>query len=316
MPTAPDVMLQSDLPLPRTQGKVRDIYTLPFSEPWGDRLLLVATDRVSAFDVVLPTGIPDKGRVLTQMSAFWFEATAAVVPNHVIRVIDSTDNPDLPVRLGPEFIGRSMLVRKAVPVKVEAIVRGYLSGSGWKEYRESGRICGIPLPAGLRESDPLPQPIFTPSTKGEIGEHDVNISYAQAAVIIGEPVANVVRTRALALYVYGAERARQRGFLIADTKFEFGLAAAGGGPPEPILIDEALTPDSSRYWDAASYRPGEAQPSFDKQPLRDWLEAQGWNKAPPAPSIAAEIVDLLRQRYLDVFTRITGRDLLRPPTAH
>ena len=302
---ANDVMLTSDLPLPKTQGKVRDIYDL------GDRLLLVATDRVSAFDVVMPNGIPDKGRVLTQMSAYWFDQTQAVVPNHMIRVIDSTTNPDLPVKLGPEFIGRTMLVRKAQPVKLEAIVRGYLSGSGWKDYQSTGKVCGIPLPAGLRESDPLPQAIFTPSTKAEAG-HDENISYEQAIQVVGETVANAVRVRSLALYTYGLERASERGFIIADTKFEFGVLDGESGEPEPILIDEALTPDSSRFWEAAIYKAGEPQPSYDKQPLRDWLERSGWGKEPPAPELPPEVVDHLRGRYVEAFQRITDRELLRP----
>ena len=303
--TTDDVLLQTDLALPKFQGKVRDVYDL------GDRLLLVATDRVSAFDVVLPNGIPDKGRVLTQMSAYWFEQTEGVVPNHMIRVIDSTENPDLPVALGPEFIGRTMLVRKTVPVKLEAIVRGYLSGSGWKDYQASGMVCGIPLPAGLRESDALPQAIFTPSTKADEG-HDENISYEQAVEIVGADVANTVKVRSMSLYMYGLAQAQQKGFIIADTKFEFGMIANAEGEEEAILIDEALTPDSSRFWDVAIYEPGKAQPSFDKQPLRDWLESTGWEKTPPAPAMPAEVVKLLQGRYVTGFERITGRELLRP----
>ena len=302
----PDVFMESDLPLPKRRGKVRDIYDL------GDRLLLVATDRVSAFDVVLPNGIPDKGRVLTQMSAFWFKTTAAVVPNHMIRVIDSTANPDLPLPLGPEYVGRTMLVRKAQPLPLEAIVRGYLSGSGWIEYQNTGRICGLALPPGLRESDALPQPIFTPSTKAETG-HDENITYEQAVALVGEALANTVRVRSIALYTYGIERARARGFLIADTKFEFGLLPNDQGEPEPILIDEALTPDSSRFWEAAAYQPGGPQPSYDKQPLRDWLVAQGWNKEPPAPALPPDVVQHLHDRYVEAFRRLTGQELLRPP---
>ena len=300
-----DVLLHTNLDLPKFQGKVRDVYDL------GDRLLIVATDRVSAFDVVLPNGIPDKGRVLTQMSAYWFENTEGVVPNHMIRVIDSTDNPDIPVPLGPDFIGRTMLVRKTVPVKLEAIVRGYLSGSGWKDYRTSGKVCGIPLPAGLRESDALPEAIFTPSTKADEG-HDENIPYEQAVGIVGAEVANTVKVRSMSLYMYGLERARQQGFIIADTKFEFGMAPNDQGEDEAILIDEALTPDSSRFWDVAIYQPGQAQPSFDKQPLRDWLESTGWDKTPPAPAMPPEVVALLQERYAQGFERITGRQLLRP----
>ena len=304
--TPPDtVMLQSDLPLPKRSGKVRDIYDL------GDRLLLVATDRVSAFDVVLPTGIPDKGRVLTQMSAFWFESTRSVVPNHMLRVIDSTQNPDLPVSLGPEYVGRTMLVRKAEPVPLEAIVRGYLAGSGWAEYQRSGSVTGIRLPQGLRESDPLPQPLFTPSTKAETG-HDENITFTQAVNIVGEEIANQLKVRALALYIFALERALASGFIIADTKFEFGLADSDEGARDTILIDEAVTPDSSRFWEAAAYTPGQPQPAYDKQLLRDWLERSGWNKGPPAPPVPADVVEQLRARYLSAFERLSGRTLVRP----
>lgn len=304
-----DVMMESDLDLPRRQGKVREIYEVD-----AERLLIVATDRVSAFDVVLPTGIPDKGRVLTQMSAFWFERTRDIVPNHMLRVIESTSNPDLPVPLGPEYVGRSMLVRRAEPVKIEAVVRGYLAGSGWKDYQRTGQVCGIPLPAGMTESEPFPQPLFTPATKADIGEHDENISFAQAVEIAGEEVANTIKVRSIALYLYGLERARQQGFVIADTKFEFGLAPNDQGEPEPILIDEALTPDSSRFWEASMYKAGTHQEAFDKQTLRDWLERDhsGWAKTAPGPAIADAVVADLRRRYLEAFERITGRELLRP----
>ena len=297
------VMLESDLAAPLRRGKVRDIYD------FGEQLLIVTTDRVSAFDVVLPTGIPEKGCVLTQMSAYWFEATSTVVPNHMIRVIDSTDNPDLPLQLGPEYVGRSMLVRKAVPVKLEAVVRGYLAGSGWAEYQRTTRVCGIPLPPGLRESDALPQAIFTPSTKADVG-HDENITYRQAVAIVGEDVANTVKVRSMALYLFGLERARQAGFMLADTKFEFGVTKNEQGEDEVILIDEALTPDSSRYWDGSVYKPGQSQPSFDKQPLRDWLSSTGWNKEPPGPPISDEVVAVLTERYRAAFERVTGRELL------
>ena len=298
------VVMQSSLDLPKHQGKVRDIYDL------GDRLLLVTTDRVSAFDVVLPTGIPDKGCVLTQMSAFWFDATESVVPNHMIRVIDSIDNPDIPVPLGPEYIGRSMLVKKCEPVKLEAIVRGYLAGSGWAEYQRDGTVCGIPLPAGLTESEPLPNPIFTPSTKGDVGEHDENITYEQAVGIVGEDTANTVKVRSMALYTYGLSRAQEAGFFLADTKFEFGVTQNEQGEDEVILIDEALTPDSSRFWDAAIYKPGQSQPSYDKQPLRDWLSATGWDKEPPAPALPDDVVENIRSRYRTAFERVTGRELI------
>ncbi|MXX33029.1 MAG: phosphoribosylaminoimidazolesuccinocarboxamide synthase [Chloroflexi bacterium] len=298
------VMMESDLDLPKHSGKVRDIYDL------GDRLLLVTTDRMSAFDVVLPTGIPDKGCVLTQMSAFWFDATESVVPNHMIRVIDSTDNPDIPVSLGPEYIGRTMLVKKCEPVKLEAIVRGYLAGSGWAEYQRDGTVCGIPLPAGLTESEPLPNPIFTPSTKGEVGEHDENITYEQAVGIVGQDVANTVKVRSMALYTYGLSRAQEAGFFLADTKFEFGATQNEEGEDEIILIDEALTPDSSRFWDAGIYKPGQSQPSYDKQPLRDWLTSTGWDKEPPGPELPDDVVKDIRGRYRTAFERVTGRELI------
>ena len=297
------VMMEADLDLPLKRGKVRDVYDL------GDRLLIVATDRVSAFDVVLPNGIPDKGRVLTQMSAYWFEATSSVVPNHMIRVISSTDNPDIPVPLGPEYVGRTMLVQKAQAVMLEAVVRGYLAGSGWAEYQQSQTVCGIPLPAGLRESDALPEAIFTPSTKAEIG-HDENITYQQAEEIVGAEIANTVKVRSMALYLFGLEHARGAGFFLADTKFEFGVVQNGQGEDEVILIDEALTPDSSRFWDSEVYKPGQSQPSYDKQPLRDWLSASGWDKEPPGPELPDDLIAELRDRYISAFRRVTGRELI------
>ncbi len=302
-----DTLLTTNLPLPKKQGKVRDIYDL------GDRLLIVTSDRISAFDVVLAEGIPDKGRVLTQMSAFWFEITKNVVPNHMIRVIDSTVNPDLPIELEPEFIGRSMLVEKAEPVLLESIIRGYLSGSGWKSYKETGEICGITLPSLLEESQILPDPIFTPSTKAEEG-HDENITYEQAVQIVGSETINVIKLRSLALYLYGLERAKQSGFLIADTKFEFGIRKGESDEEEIILIDEALTPDSSRFWDMSIYKPGHPQPSYDKQPLRDWLESTGWNKKDPPPTLPSNVITDIHDRYLQAFSRITGRELIRPQT--
>ncbi len=298
-----NVMMEGDLDLPLKRGKVRDVYDL------GDRLLIVATDRVSAFDVVLPNGIPDKGRVLTQMSAYWFDATSTVVPNHMIRVISSTENPDIPVALGPEYVGRTMLVRKARPVMLEAVVRGYLAGSGWAEYRQSRTVCGIPLPDGLRESDALPEAIFTPSTKAEVG-HDENITYQQAEEIVGAEIANTVKVRSMALYLFGLDHARGAGFFLADTKFEFGVVQNEQGEDEVILIDEALTPDSSRFWDSEVYRPGQSQPSYDKQPLRDWLSAGGWNKEPPGPELPDELIAELRERYVTAFQRVTGRELI------
>ena len=298
-----NVMMEGDLDLPLKRGKVRDVYDL------GDRLLIVATDRVSAFDVVLPNGIPDKGRVLTQMSAYWFDATSTVVPNHMIRVISSTENPDIPVPLGPEYVGRTMLVKKAAPVMLEAVVRGYLAGSGWAEYQQSRTVCGIPLPDGLRESDALPEAIFTPSTKAEVG-HDENITYQQAEEIVGAEIANTVKVRSMALYLFGLDHARGAGFFLADTKFEFGVVQNDQGEDEVILIDEALTPDSSRFWDSEVYRPGQSQPSYDKQPLRDWLSAGGWNKEPPGPELPDDLIAELRERYVTAFQRVTGRELI------
>jgi len=297
------VLLETHLPNLYARGKVRDTYDL------GDRLLMVATDRISAFDVVLPNGIPDKGAVLTQLSAFWFEQTASVVPSHFIRLADGTPADDLPFELPPEFVGRSMIVRKARRVDIECVARGYLSGSGWAEYRESQSVCGIRLPPGLRESDELPEPVFTPSTKAESG-HDINISYEQVLEMVGAKAASVLRLRSLALYKYAAQYARQRGIIIADTKFEFGWAEMDG-QEEIIVIDEVLTPDSSRFWPADGYQPGGPQPSFDKQPVRDWLTASGWNKAPPAPVLPPEVVASTAERYREAYRRLTGRELSR-----
>ena len=278
----------------RGRGKVRDIYEL------GDRLLIVATDRLSAFDVVLPTPIPDKGRVLTQLSVFWFEKLADIVPNHVISA------KDFPAELAAhaaELAGRAMLVRRTEPVPIECVVRGYISGSGWKDYQKTGGICGIPLPAGLRESDRLPEPIFTPSTKATTG-HDENISFEETVSRIGRPLAERLRDVSLALYRRAYEHAAARGIIIADTKFEFGLLCR-----ELIWIDEALTPDSSRFWPAAQYSPGKAQPSFDKQYVRDYLERIGWNKQPPAPALPPDVVAATREKYKEAYQRITGHAL-------
>ena len=286
----------SDLKL-LSRGKVRDIYDL------GDKLLIVATDRISAFDVVLPTPIPDKGRILTRMSLFWFDFLKDIVKNHLL-----TANVDeYPEETGPyrEILsGRSMLVKKARVLPVECIVRGYITGSAMKEYRETGRVCGIPLPAGLREADRLPEPIFTPSTKAAQGEHDVNITFEECARIIGKELAERVRELSLALYRRAAEYAESRGIIIADTKFEFGLSDG-----ELILVDEVLTPDSSRFWPREEYEPGRAQKSFDKQFIRDWLTEIGWNKKPPAPEIPPEIVEKTRERYLEALKRLTGETL-------
>ena len=282
---------------PQRHGKVRDIFDL------GDRLLLVATDRISAFDYVLGSGIPDKGKVLTQLSAFWFARTQSIVPNHLLSV-DAQNYPDGLGRHADILGGRSMLVRKTNPVPIECVARGYLSGSGWKEYQKSGSVCGVPLPAGLRESDRLLTPIFTPATKEESG-HDINISEAQAGRIIGEDLTRRLRELTLALYEHGAAHAESRGIILADTKFEFGLTAQG----DIILIDEVLTPDSSRYWPRDQYTPGGAQPSFDKQFVRDYLETLSWDKTPPAPALPPDVVAKTQAKYLEAFQRLTGRRL-------
>ena len=286
-------ILSTDLPFPVfRRGKVRDVYDL------GDRLLLVATDRISAFDCVMPEGIPDKGRILTQVANFWFGATGDILPNH----LSATRVEDYPPELQAfrELLeGRSMLARRTEPLPVECVVRGYLAGSGWKEYQANRTVCGIPLPEGLRLADRLPAPIFTPSTKAEEG-HDENIPFVRMEAIVGAELADRLRTLSLALYARGAELAAQRGILLADTKFEFGLLPDG----DLILIDEALTPDSSRYWLAESWAPGANPPSLDNQFLRDYLETLAeWNKQPPAPHLPAEIVAGIRERYLDLAGR-------------
>jgi phosphoribosylaminoimidazole-succinocarboxamide synthase len=292
---------------PDRRGKVRDIYDL------GDRLLIVASDRISAFDYVLGSGIPDKGKVLTQISAFWFERMRSTVPNHVI----STELADFPAEArsaGSSFAGRSMLVRKAEPLTIECVARGYLSGSGWKDYQATGRLCGLELPPGLRESDRLPTPLFTPSTKATSG-HDINISEAEASALIGPALLARARELTLALYKVGAAHAESRGIIVADTKFEFGVLPPTAGdrrPPDErlILIDEVLTPDSSRFWPQDRYAPGGPQPSFDKQFVRDYLERIQWNKQPPVPSLPDEVVVKTREKYVDAFRRLTGRELV------
>jgi phosphoribosylaminoimidazole-succinocarboxamide synthase len=290
-----------DLPLHRT-GKVRDVY-----EAGPDHLLIVATDRLSAFDYVLGSGIPDKGRILTQLSVFWFDLLRDIVPNHVVS-LDPADFP-APARAQADvLLGRSMLVRRTAPVPIECVARGYLSGSGWKEYRRDGQVCGIPLPPGLRESDRLPGPIFTPATKAESG-HDENIPEARAAQIVGAETARRLRDLTLALYARAASHAESRGIILADTKFEFGWTGGSPGAGHLILIDEALTPDSSRFWPADSWAPGGAQPSFDKQYVRDYLEAIRWDKQPPVPTLPGDVVERTRGKYLEAFRRLTGRDL-------
>jgi phosphoribosylaminoimidazole-succinocarboxamide synthase len=279
---------------PSARGKVRDIYDL------GDKLLIVATDRLSAFDVILPTPIPDKGRVLTQLSLFWFDLFKDVIPNHVL----SADHFPAPFDVHrDELAGRSMIVRKTQPLPVECVVRGYLSGSGWKDYLATGTLCGIELPPALRESDRLPAPIFTPSTKAVAG-HDENISFQQVISMIGEELARQVRAVSIDLYQRAAAYAEPRGIILADTKFEFGLLDG-----ELIWIDEAFTPDSSRFWPAAQYHPGGPQPSFDKQFVRDYLERVRWPKIPPGPELPAEVVAATREKYLEAFRILTGQAL-------
>ncbi len=282
---------------PRHQGKVRDIYDL------GDRLLLVATDRISAFDVVMNEPIPDKGRILTQLSAFWFRLLGDLTPNHVISLsVDEFPPACAPYR--DLLQGRTMLVQKCRPLPVECIVRGFLSGSGWAEYRETGAIGGLKLPPGLVESDRLPQPVFTPSTKAELGTHDENISFEQMAAAVGPALAGKVRDLSLELYRRAQAWAEPRGIIIADTKFEFGLADG-----ELLLIDEVLTPDSSRFWPQEDYKPGGPQKSFDKQYLRDYLESLGWNKKPPPPPLPPEVIANTRSRYLQALKALTGEEL-------
>jgi phosphoribosylaminoimidazole-succinocarboxamide synthase len=314
----PPVLLDTTLPgLPLARrGKVRDVYDL------GEHLLIVATDRISAFDYVLGTGIPDKGKVLTQLSAFWFEHMADLVPHHLI----STDVADFPASLAPfrdQLEGRSMLVRRTEPLPIECVARGYLSGSGWKDYRATGAVCGIALPAGLRESDRLPAPIFTPATKAESG-HDENISEAEAGRIVGADLVGRLRDLTLAIYARGVEHAARCGIIIADTKFEFGRLRGSAASADPsrrsgdsskvgaakadlLLIDELLTPDSSRFWPVDVYEPGRGQASFDKQFVRDYLEDIGWNKQPPVPALPDDVVSRTRAKYIEAYTRLSGR---------
>jgi phosphoribosylaminoimidazole-succinocarboxamide synthase len=293
----PDALLQSDLPFPVRRGKVRDVYDL------GDALLIVATDRISAFDVIMPNGIPDKGKILTALSLFWFEKFGGRFEHHLI-ASDVSAYPPRVREFAPHIAGRSMLVKKAQVVPIECVARGYLAGSGWKEYQQTQSVCGVRLPPGLRQCDNLPQPIFTPATKEESG-HDINISFEEAARRVGAETAGVLRDRTLSLYSQAADYAAQRGVIIADTKFEFGRL-----PDEQlILIDEILTPDSSRFWPADQYQPGRDQPSFDKQFVRNWLERQPWDKTPPAPSLPPDVVEGTRRRYLDAYERLTGKRL-------
>ena len=282
------------------RGKVRDVYEV------GEYLLIVATDRISAFDFVLGSGIPDKGKVLTQMSAFWFEQLDGVVAHHLVST-DADQFPEPARRHADLLRGRSMLVRRTDPLPVECVARGYLSGSGWKQYRQDGRVCGVGLPAGLRESDRLPAPIFTPATKAGSG-HDINISEAEAGAIVGAGRIATLRDLTLAIYERGTRHAESRGIIVADTKVEFGVVRDAGGE-SLILIDEVLTPDSSRFWPQGVYEPGRSQPSFDKQYVRDYLEAIGWNKQPPVPTLPDDVVDRTREKYLEAYRLISGRPL-------
>lgn len=291
-------LLTLDLPgIPKVKsGKVREVFDL------GEHLLFVATDRISAFDCIMPNGIPNKGKALTQMSHYWFDETESIIKNHRVARADAP----LPPELKPfeaKLAGRSMIVLKAKPLAIECVVRGYLAGSGWKEYKKSQSVCGVALPPGLQESSELPEPIFTPSTKAEEG-HDENISFEQAEKIVGSDIARKVRDASIRLYSWARDHARKRGIIIADTKFEFGLFNG-----EVILIDEVLTPDSSRFWPMSEYQPGRGQSSFDKQFVRDYLENLGWNKQPPAPKLPADVVARTAEKYAEAYRCLTGKEL-------
>ncbi len=300
-----ETLLQTELPLPPfIQGKVRDMYQL------GDRLLIIATDRISVFDVILAEGIPSKGSVLNQISAFWFEKTADIIPNHQLEVVYDPATLDAYLPAGqrfpyPDYLsGRSMVVRKAERINIEWVVRGYISGSAWEEYTKSGTVSGMKMPPDLQESQELPEPLFTPSTKAESGGHDQPMSMEEVINIIGEARTAEMKEKSLAIYTRAREHARQRGLIIADTKMEFGLADG-----RLILIDELLTPDSSRFWGIESYKVGQSQPSFDKQPVRDWTARTGWNKQPPAPELTAEVIEATTRRYREAFEKLTGKEL-------
>ena len=304
MTISPSVLIEADLPLPLfIRGKVRDTYDL------GNRLLIIATDRISAFDSVLPCGIPDKGLVLNQLSVFWFEKTRHLVPNHLIEVVDDVHCLDSYLSAESRFpypsylAGRSMIVKKVKRIPIECVVRGYLSGSAWAEYQQYGTISGLPVAKDLRESQELPQPLFTPTTKAETG-HDQPVTMDEMKRLVGEARAEEIKEKSLAVYSYARQYARARGIIIADTKFEFGL-----DDDKLILIDELLTPDSSRIWDAKLYKVGESQPSYDKQPVRDWLTQSGWNKEPPAPMLPPEVIEATTRRYRQAYERLTGKKL-------
>jgi phosphoribosylaminoimidazole-succinocarboxamide synthase len=298
------VLLNSDLPLPVfVKGKVRDTYDL------GKQLLIVATDRLSAFDVVLPCGIPDKGRVLNQISAYWFTETKKIAPNHVIEVVSAPGILDKYLPANKRFAypedlaGRSMIVKKVKRLPVECVVRGYLAGSAWAEYQKSGTAFGIPLPKNMLESQELPEPLFTPTTKAESG-HDMPMDIEEMGKLIGVKIADTIKAKSLAIYNFARKQAISKGIIIADTKFEFGLEG-----DKLIVIDEMLTPDSSRFWDGRLYKPGQSQPSYDKQPVRDWLTRSGWNKEPPAPMLPPEVIESTTRIYLTAFERLTGKKL-------
>ncbi len=304
MSAEPSVLLQTELPLPVfLRGKVRDTYDL------GELMLIVATDRISAFDVVLPGGIPNKGVVLNKLSAFWFNQTRGLLPNHLVAVVDDTSRLDAYLPAGSRFAypaylkGRSMVVRKVERILVECVVRGYISGSAWVEYEQKGTISGLPAPKGLKESQELPQPLFTPTTKADTG-HDLPLSRDGMNKLVGERLAGEMEAKSLALYNYAREYALARGIIIADTKFEFGLEG-----DKLILIDELLTPDSSRFWDTELYKVGQSQPSLDKQPVRDWLSQSGWDKSPPAPMLPLEVIEATTRRYEQAYQRLTGSKL-------
>jgi len=299
-----DVLLNTDLPLPPfVKGKVRDTYDL------GNLLLIVATDRISAFDVVLPCGIPNKGQVLNQLSAFWFDQTRDLMPNHLVEVLNDVNRLDAYIPTGKRFdypaylAGRSMVVKKVKRLPVECVVRGYLSGSAWEEYEQSGTISGLPAAKGLKQSQELPQPLFTPTTKAEEG-HDLPISMEEMGKLVGKALAEEMKQKSMAIYSYAQGYALARGIIIADTKFEFGL-----DDEKLIIIDEMLTPDSSRIWETELYKVGESQPSYDKQPVRDWLTSSGWNKEPPAPMLPPEVIEATSRRYQRAYERLTGKKL-------
>jgi len=301
--TERETLLESELPLPLfIRGKVRDTYEL------GDRLLIIATDRISVFDVILPNGIPGKGSVLNQISAFWFEKTAGIIPNHLIEVIYDTTTLDSYLPAGerfsyPDYLsGRSMAVTKAERINIEWVVRGYITGSAWEEYRQSGTIQGMPTQAGLRESQELPEPLFTPTTKAETG-HDMPMTMDEVKGIIGEARTEEMKEKSLAVYTHASKYARDRGLIIADTKMEFGLI-----DDQLILIDELLTPDSSRFWGIETYKVGQSQPSYDKQPVRDWTVRTGWNKQPPSPELTQEVIEASTRRYREAFEKLTGKE--------